>query len=120
MYENAGILSLVYPFLVFGYALLEETRPKNWFWNLVRNYNQVLVFIKFFLNLSIMEPVLTDPAFLKYSAYVKPGIYDYPDLGELLVYMLPEILIMVFIMLNEINLRLCGLYYQIEGDIETV
>lgn len=111
MYENAGIMSLIYPFLVFGYALLEETRPKNWFWNYVRNYNQVVLFFKFFLNLSIFEPILTDKTFLKYSAYAKPGIYDYPNLSDLLLYMLPEILITVFIMLNEINLRLCGLYY---------
>lgn len=120
MYENAGILSLVYPFFVFGYALLEETRPKNWFWNLVRNYNQVVLFLKFSLNLSIFESILADPTFLQYAAYIKPGIYDYPNIGDLLIYMLPEILIMVFLMLNEINLRLCGLYYQIEGDIETV
>lgn len=120
MYENAGILSLVYPFFVFGYGLLEETRPKIWFWNWIRNYNQVVLFFKFFMNLSIFEEILTSKTFLKYAAYIKPGIYDYPYLGDLLLYMLPEILIMVFIMLNEINLRLCGLYYQIEGDIETV
>ena len=34
--------------------------------------------------------------------------------------MIPEILIITFIMLNEIKLKLSGLYYQIEQDIETV
>jgi len=34
--------------------------------------------------------------------------------------MLPEILLMIFLMLNEINLRLSGLYYEIEADIESV
>ena len=34
--------------------------------------------------------------------------------------MIPEILIIVFIMLNEIQLKLIGLYYQIEQDIETI
>ena len=38
----------------------------------------------------------------------------------LLPYMLPEILIMALIMLNEINLKLCGLYTKIEADIETI
>ena len=28
MYANSGLISLVYPLSVFGYALLEETRPK--------------------------------------------------------------------------------------------
>jgi hypothetical protein len=34
--------------------------------------------------------------------------------------MLPEMLIIMFIMLNEIHLKLIGLYYNIEEDIETV
>ena len=29
MYVNAGIISLLYPLMVFGYALLEETRPNR-------------------------------------------------------------------------------------------
>jgi hypothetical protein len=34
--------------------------------------------------------------------------------------MIPEVLILCFIMLNEIKLRLLGLYYEIEEDIEGV
>ena len=34
--------------------------------------------------------------------------------------MMPEILIIFFIMLNEIKLKLLGLYFEIETDIETV
>lgn len=34
--------------------------------------------------------------------------------------MLPELLIIMFIMLNEIHLKLIGLYYQIETDVESV
>lgn len=39
IYQNAGILSVIYPLLIFGYALLEETRPRVWFWEFIRNYN---------------------------------------------------------------------------------
>jgi hypothetical protein len=28
MFQNAGVISIVYPFLLFGYALVEETRPR--------------------------------------------------------------------------------------------
>ena len=45
---------------------------------------------------------------------MKLGIYDYGDLSDLVWYMIPEILIITFIMLNEIKLKLSGLYYQIE------
>jgi len=34
--------------------------------------------------------------------------------------MSPEILIISLIMLNEIKLKLCGIYFQIEGELETV
>ena len=34
--------------------------------------------------------------------------------------MMPEILILTFLMLNEIQLRLLGLYYNTEKDIESV
>jgi len=53
-------------------------------------------------------------------AYIKPGVYNYTNILDLLLYMLPEILIMALIMLNEINLKLCGLYEKIESDIETI
>ena len=67
-----------------------------------------------------MSVYLENPAFAYYSGYMKIGIYDYPLLSDLVWYMIPEILIITFIMLNEIKLKLSGLYYQIEQDIETV
>jgi hypothetical protein len=31
-YQNAGIITIIYPFMIFGVALLEETRPTKRFW----------------------------------------------------------------------------------------
>jgi hypothetical protein len=120
MYQNAGIVSIFYPIAVFGFAMLEETRPRHDFWNLVRTYTTVLLFFKFICNLSILEPILDSEAFLLYSAYLKIGLYDYTNMWHLTMYMSPEILIICFIMLNEIKLKLMGLFYTIEKDIETV
>jgi len=119
MYVNAGLLTLIYPFLVFGYALLEETRPRKKFWEFIRKYNQVVVFMKFIFNLSIVSDLMENKAWMSFAAWLKPGI-EKQELPGLVMYMLPEILIMILLMLNEINLRLSGLYYQIESDIETV
>lgn len=58
--------------------------------------------------------------FIYYTALLKIGIYDYPSMLDLLVYMLPEIMIICCIMLNEIRLKLLGLYLEIEQDIEGV
>jgi hypothetical protein len=120
MYMNAGLISIFYPFSIFGYALLEETRPRHGYWKIVRIYTTCLLFIKFFLNLSAFGAILKSETFRYYQGFMKIGIYDYDDMYDLIFYMIPEILIIVFIMINEIHLKLIGLYYQTEQDIETI
>ena len=61
MYMNAGIISIVYPISLFGYALIEETRPDKSFWAYIRIYTTFLLLFKFILNLSIMEKALESP-----------------------------------------------------------
>lgn len=47
MMKNAGLISLIYPFVVFGYALMEEINPKKKIWYMLMMYTQVLIIIKF-------------------------------------------------------------------------
>lgn len=111
---NAGIISLIYPFLVFGYGLLEETRPRKEFWIFIRNYTTVVLFIKFIMNLSIFDKMMGSKAFKDISISLKLGLYNYDGFWMICLYMSPEVLIIAFIMLNDIQLRLLGLYYEIE------
>lgn len=105
MYQNAGLISLPYPFMVFGYAVLEERQPGKWFWNMVRNYTTFLLFFKFILNLDFFSVALESDFFVTYSALLKIGIYDFgSDMWLLIFYMMPEILILTFLMLHEIKL----------------
>jgi len=67
MYMNAGIISVVYPVSVFGYALLEETRPRKEFWNFIRVYTTVILLFKLLMNLSILEESLKSDTFKYYS-----------------------------------------------------
>jgi hypothetical protein len=114
MYMNAGIISVLYPISVFGYALLEETRPRKEYWSFIRNYTTVVLLFKFSMNLSLLEDALESDSFKFYSSLLKIGIYEYKTIWKLTVYMMPEILIICFIMLNEIKLRLLGLFDDIE------
>jgi len=66
MYTNAGLISLPYPIAVFGYAMLEETRPRREFWGWVRNYTIALLILKFAANLSILEDFFGSDGF-KYA-----------------------------------------------------
>ena len=120
MFMNAGIISLIYPFLVFGYALLEETRPRKEFWAFVREYTVVILFMKFIVNLSVLDAFLGTEEFKQASLTFKLGLYNYEGFWLICAYMSPEVLIIAFIMLNDIQLRLLGLYYYIEEDIETI
>ena len=120
MYMNAGMISLIYPIAVFGYAMIEETRPRKEFWRFIRSYTTGLLFFKFIVNLSILAPVMETDLFIFLQGYMKIGIFDYEDIRSLFVYMLPEILILVFSMLNELQLKLIGLYYLIEEDLESI
>ena len=47
MFHNAGLLSLAYPLLVFGYALLEEEKPNKRFWKIVLRYTFFVLMLKF-------------------------------------------------------------------------
>lgn len=47
MMKNAGLISILYPFIVFGYALMEEINPSKKFWYTILIYTEVLIMIKF-------------------------------------------------------------------------
>jgi hypothetical protein len=53
MILNAGLISILYPFAVFGYALMEEGRPKNLFWTFISNYTLFILTMKLIVQLDI-------------------------------------------------------------------
>jgi len=52
---NAGLVSLLYPFVVFGFALLEETRPGKFFWRCMLGYSLAVLFLKYVMNLNLIH-----------------------------------------------------------------
>jgi hypothetical protein len=53
MILNAGLISILYPIGVFGYALMEEGRPGKLFWSLMSTYTIFILFMKLIVNLDI-------------------------------------------------------------------
>ena len=86
----------------------------------VRQYTTFILLTKFILNLSILDDFLNTDNFIEFSGLIKLGIYNYNSLGDIFVYMLPEVLIITLIMLNEIRLHLIGLYFENESAIESI
>jgi hypothetical protein len=120
MFNNAGLISLVYPISVFGYALLEENRPRKEFWDFVRSYTTSILCLKFIWNLEIFNNYAHTETFNYFEGITKLGLIDYSNIYQLTLYMLPEVLIISLVMLNEIALKLNGLYYETEQDIENI
>jgi hypothetical protein len=104
MYVNAGLCSIIYPVGVFGYALLEETRPRRFFWRWMLWYTVFLLLVKFTWNLKILEKFTQGPGYQSIAGWVHPGLRKYSTLVELTFYIVPELLIVFFITLNEIRL----------------
>lgn len=55
MMKNGGLISIAYPFIVFGYALMEEINPSRKFWYAILIYTEFLIMIKFLFQLQFWE-----------------------------------------------------------------
>lgn len=60
MMKNAGLISLVYPFFVFGYALMEDINPRKKVWYAIMIYTEALILVKFLYQLSFWEAIFWD------------------------------------------------------------
>jgi hypothetical protein len=57
--KNAGLISLAYPFVVFGYALMEERSPRKRLWYTLMIYTEALILAKFIFQLSFWDALFT-------------------------------------------------------------
>jgi len=115
VYENAGLISIVYPIGVFGYALIEETRPRKWFWTLTRQYTQVVLVVKFIFSVRFINDYMYESESIEYFLELtKIGIQAHDSIGEHMLYIAPEIMLISALMINEIVLKLQGIYDKIE------
>ena len=55
MMKNAGLISIMYPLVVFGYALMEEVNPKKKVWYILMIYTELLILSKFIFQLSFWD-----------------------------------------------------------------
>jgi hypothetical protein len=110
MYNNAGILAIIYPFAVFGYALLEETRPGKHFWRFILGYSLLVLVLKYTVNLQFVSGLLNETTFPFVDGFFKFGLHTLEQTSDLIQHMLPEILIVTSILCHEIIEQTTGLY----------
>jgi hypothetical protein len=103
MMKNAGLVSVIYPFVVFGYSLMEELNPRKKIWYGILIYTEVLVLIKFIYQLSFWEAIFWEDQLLRFQDILNAihvGLQRKASgqFGEMLAYFIPEILILFAIM----------------------
>lgn len=74
MLLEGSLLCLPYPLAIFGYALLEEQRPKRWFWDYLIIYAIFLIFIKFTVQFDLGQK-----EFLDYTKMIYFGLEKVHD-----------------------------------------
>lgn len=112
---NGALLTVFYPIAVFAYALLEETKPQKWFWNIVIYYTIAFVFIRFATQFNFgFEEYL----FWMQKYYI--GLEPVKEGYQMINYILCEILIICAANLAKMNLDLLGLTERDELQTETV
>jgi hypothetical protein len=109
LYTNAGLVALLYPFAVFGYALLEETRPGKVFWRTILAYSLSVLFLKYVINLNIIHTTLSETNWPLIDGFVKFGLHHLETTKDLVWHMLPEMLIVMSILCHEIVEQFTGL-----------
>jgi len=102
MYTNAGIVVIIYPFAVFGYALLEETRPGKDFWRFMLTYSLSVLLLEYIVNLNIVHTTLEDTTLPFVDGFLKFGLHHLEQTKDLVWHMLPEMLIVTSILCHEI------------------
>jgi hypothetical protein len=110
MYTNAGIIAIIYPIMVFGYALLEETRPGKRFWRIMLIYSLSVLLLKYIVNIKIVNKWLDETTLPIVDSFVKFGLHHLKETTDLVWHMLPEMLIVTAILCHEIVEQSTGLY----------
>lgn len=81
MMINGGLVSLIYPFAVFGYAILQEDSPKKNFWNFIMVYTCFVILLKVVAQLVIWPTIFVQAGgdydeFVHFCETIHLGIFS--------------------------------------------
>ena len=112
---NGGVLYLVFPTIVFGYALLLEERPGKWFWYFVLLYTQFLIITEFALQLSLWGEVLPKKSMAKAKIFFERWNLGFrfetdQNWGHSFKKIIPEIMIICVVMIHILNQTMAGVF----------
>lgn len=90
---NAGLVSIAYPFAVFGYALMEEGRPGKSFWRTMTVYTFIILFLKFLVQLDFWKDFGVDESYNSFNVRMPCCSFTYsPGSSQASGVNLPQVL----------------------------
>ena len=117
---NGSLLSAVYPLSIFIYALLEETRPRKWYWLFIILYTCSVLFTKYIFQTYPLRFWISE-GFNNGLRSARLGIYvrDHTEKTFLSFY-LWEILVLMFATIHVLFEISIGLWDTRETELENV
>jgi len=121
MMIDAGMISLIYPISLFGYALLEEERPGAKYWLFIQVYTVVILVLKFLFQMDIFLTMDNlDSSYHNATDWLKVGLKRCNSSAEMIWYILPQMGILVATMAQCFYEMLIGLHDKREIELETI
>ncbi len=113
-YSNGGLLYMVYPAIIFGYALLEEYKPGARFWYIIIFYTQFIIFLQFTVQLNLwqFEGQAQTESFYQWTLKINLGLVYIEDFtfGKCFAKFTPEILVLISVLVHIQNETLQGVF----------
>ena len=117
-----SIISLFYPISIFCYAIMEYPRPKKSYWFLCFIYTIISLVLKFFIQLDVWDLIPNYAEKIQYLDYYLIGfkLCESTFSQDFIVYILPDALVLIFLLINNYLLVFAGLFDKREQEIETI
>ena len=125
---NGNMLSLIYPIMVLIFGIIQYPRPSKLFWKILMVYTTLIIFLKFAIQLNILEMIDYTKDFMlhfeesneKYISSLGLKKISEHDFLLFMGYIIPDFIVLLLLIINQIILIRKGLWYITETDYETI
>ena len=125
---NGNILSMIYPIMVLIFGIIQYPRPSRIFWKILMVYTTLIIFLKFAIQLNIWEMIDYTKNFILYfdesnekfiSSIGLKKIFNH-DFLIFMGYIIPDFIVLLLLIINQVILIRKGLWYIMETEYETI
>ena len=117
---NANLISIFYVLAFFLFGITQYPRPEKFFWKICLIYTTLIIFVKFFIQLNIIESEIFDKTNIMYKRIGLLKISDENFFYDFFFYIIFDFILLCIFLINQFMLIRKGLWYLTEGDYENI